>query len=396
MVILGLQGSFGIFFKPIAEDMGWSRAVTSGAFSFSQIIYGISGIIIGVLSDRFGPRVAVTVCGLFSVLGCLLMSQVHSIWQIYLFFGVLIGVGNSVYVPLLSTISKWFVQRRSMMSGIAFAGAGFGNLILPLLVNWLISSYSWRLAYIVMGFIILVFCVSAAQFLKRSPNQMGQAAYGSDEAAKEEMKSDRSSFSFKEAMHTRQFWLFGFAFLCFGFCFASLQLHIVPYATDLGISATGAATILAFMGAITIIGQIGWGSIGDKIGYKKAFLIGMVFVVLAVLTVLLARELWVFLVFAVFLGLAFGDSGTQQSPITAWLFGLSSHGVILGFFAFSFTVGAAIGPIVFGYIYDVTGSYQYAFWIAGIVSIITVILTTLIKKTDNPAKFEIPNSKLVP
>jgi len=100
---------------------------------------------------------------------------------------------------------------------------------------------------------------------------------------------------------------------------------------------------------------------------------------LSVLIILFARQLGYLLVFAAVLGLAFGDCATQESPIVAWLFGLSSHGTILGVCAFSWTVGGAVGPLVFGAIYDAQGSYQYAFWIAGILSITAVIMAYLLK-----------------
>jgi MFS family permease len=158
-------------------------------------------------------------------------------------------------------------------------------------------------------------------------------------------------------------------------------VHIAPYATDIGISAAGAATILSILGGATIVGQIGLGSIGDRIGYKRAFLIGLVCVVVAALTLMLARQLWAFYLSAIFLGLAFGNCSTQESPMTAWLYGLTSHGIILGIFACSFTIGAAIGPLTFGYIFDVTGSYRYALWITSVLSIATVILTLFIKNT---------------
>ena len=96
MVVLGLQTSFGIFFKPIIDAMGWSRAVTSGAFSLSQVAGGVACIVIGGLNDRFGPRVAVTLCGMLSVLGYLLMSQIQAVWQLYLYYGILIGVGVGI------------------------------------------------------------------------------------------------------------------------------------------------------------------------------------------------------------------------------------------------------------------------------------------------------------
>ena len=98
MAILGLQTAFGIFFKPIIEIQGWSRAITSGAFSLSQIAGGVSCIVIGGLNDKYGPRISVALCGLLSVIGYLLIAQIHEIWQLYLYYGILIGVGVGVFV----------------------------------------------------------------------------------------------------------------------------------------------------------------------------------------------------------------------------------------------------------------------------------------------------------
>jgi MFS family permease len=380
MVILGLQASFGIFFKPIIDALGWTRAVTSGAFSLSQIAGGISCIMIGGLNDRFGPRVSVTLCCIISVLGYLLISQIQAIWQLYLYYGILIGVGVGVFVPILSTIARWFFQRRSMMSGIAFAGTGFGILIFPPLVNWLLSAYGWHLTFIVLAIIIFVVSIFSAILLKSDPSKVGQVGYGENNAKVKGVNLGNKSFTLNEAILTKQFWLFCVALLGYGFCFFSLDVHIAPYATDVGISSTGAATILSILGGATIVGQIGMGSIGDKIGYKRAFLVGIVCIIVAIFTLMVARQLWVFYLSAIFLGLAFGNCSTQESPIAAWLFGLASHGIILGIFACSFTIGAAIGPLVLGYMYDVTGNYKYAFWIAAALAIATVILTAYIKQ----------------
>ena len=379
MVILGLQTSFGVFFKPIIDSLGWTRAITSGAFSLSQIAGGISCIIIGGLNDRFGPRVSVTLCCILSVLGYLLLSQIQSVWQLYLYYGILIGVGIGVFVPTLSTIAKWFFQRRSLMSGIAFAGTGFGVLIFPPFVNWLLSAYSWHFTFIVLAIIIFVVSIFSALLLKGDPGKVGQKAYGEDTAGANVVNTGNKSFTLKEAMQTRQFWLFCIALLGYGFCFFSLDVHIAPYAEDAGISSIGAATILSILGGATIVGQIGMGSIGDKIGYKRAFLVGIICIVVAIFILIVSRQLWAFYLSAIFLGLAFGNCSTQESPIAAWLFGLRSHGIILGICACSFTIGAAIGPWVLGYMFDVTGNYQYAFWIVGALAIVTVILTASIK-----------------
>ena len=379
MLTMGMQLVFGIFFKPIIEELEWTRTVTSGAFSLSVIISGLLGIVMGGLNDRFGPRIVITLCGLLAALGFMLMSQTQTVWQLYLFFGVMIGAGSNTYVPLLSTIARWFVRRRSMMTGIAFAGSGVGMLILPLVINQLISAYDWRVSCLILGVIILVVVVVTAQFLKREPGQVGQAAYGESNTAQEGWNFRTKDYSFKEAMHTKPFWLFCATLVCYGFSFSSIQVHIVPYATDLGISVTTAAAILATIGGATIIGQLGLGSAGDKLGYKRTFFIGIVLVALAVFTLMPARELWTFFLLAAFMGLGFGNCGTQEPPIAAWLFGLASHGLILGFFAFSFTIGAAIGPLVFGYIFDATGNYQSAFLVCAAISIVAIILTIFLK-----------------
>ncbi len=380
MAILGLHTSFGIFFKPIIAELGWTRAVTSGAYSLSQIMHGVLGVAMGWLNDRAGPRVVISLCGLLSAMGYMLMSQVEAVWQIYLFYGILIGSGSSVFVPLLSTVARWFVLRRSMMTGVVIAGVGVGMLVLPPLLNQLIVAYNWRVTFFMLGAIILVVVVVVAQFLKRDPAKVGQGAYGAGSGIGEGMRAAGRDFSLREAVRNRQYWLFCATLFCYGFCVFSIQVHIAPYATDIGISAATASIILATIGGATVIGQVGLGSAGDRIGYRQAFLIGIILIVLAVLTLILAREIWAFFLFAFLLGLAFGDCSTQESPITAWLFGLASHGLILGFFGFGFTAGAAMGPWIFGYIFDVTGKYQSAFILCAVLAVAAVILTVLLKR----------------
>jgi MFS family permease len=381
MMVLGLHSSFGIFIKPMLVDFQWTRAVIAGAFSLSQVTHGLFGIAMGGLNDRFGPRVAMTICGLFSGIGYLMMSQVNSVWQLYLFYGAIIGVGSGVFVPLLSTVARWFVQRRSMMTGIVLAGIGVGMLILPPIINRLISAYDWRATFSILGATIMIIVVVTAQFLKRDPSQAGQVAYGEDNTLKKDVKAGTKAFSLKGAVITRQFWMLFTILICYGYCFFSIQVHIAPYVTDLGISTSSAAAILATTGGATIIGQTALGSSGDKIGNRQAFLIGIILMALAGFGLMIARELWAFYLIAIILGLAFGDCGTQESPLVAWLFGLASHGLIFGFMGFGFTLGAAIGPVITGHIFDITGSYWLAFLICTTLAIVATVLTIFLRST---------------
>src|SRR4030042_483555 len=174
MISFGLMDSFGVFVKPLLEEFGWARATTSAAYSLSFLIFGFVGILMGALTDRFGPRVILTSCGLCLGLGYLLMSQVNSLWQLYLFEGIIIGIGMSaLYAPILSLIARWFIQRRGLMTGIVLAGLGIGQLVAPPVISRLIFTYDWRLSYIFVGGAALLVMVIATQFLKRDPSVIG-------------------------------------------------------------------------------------------------------------------------------------------------------------------------------------------------------------------------------
>ena len=379
VVVYGVHYAFGVFFKPVLTDLGWTRAMTSGAFSLSWFVHGLLGIVMGGLNDKLGPRIVLTICGFLFGLGYVLMSQVGAVWQLYLFYGVIIGTGlGGVFVPLTSTIARWFVARRSMMTGIAAAGIGIGTLVAPLAANWLISAYDWRLSYIILGIVVFVVVVSAAQFLKRDPARVGRRPYG-ENSGERESKSATEGLSLKEAVYTRQFWLAFIMFFCFGFGLYAIVVHIAPHATDLGISTTVAASILAAVGAASIVGKVVFGYVADRIGNRQVYVIGFILLSASLFWLVPATEVWGLYLFAVVFGLAYGGLSSSQPPLVAWLFGIRSHGLIYGVSSNGFTLGGAIGPFLVGYIFDVTASYQSAFWVCAAIAIIGLILTLVLR-----------------
>jgi MFS family permease len=374
--------SFGVFFNPLLEEFGWNRAVTSGAFSLSMFIYGVLGIVVGALNDRFGPRVVLTFCGILLGLGFLLMSQISALWQLYLFWGVIIGIGMSgVWVPLLSTVAKWFDKRRTLMTGIVIAGLGIGGLIGPPLISRLIATYDWLLSLIIVGIAVLLFVVIATQFLKRGPTQMRQLPEGESGGNLQAAKSITNSFSFKEAVKTTQFWIVFGMFFCYGFGTYAIVVHIVQHAIDLKISPVSAANILAARGAVVILGNYILGALADRVGNRQIYIIGFIMMSAALLWLSLADKEWMLYLFIVVAGFASGGMGASESPLTARLFGISSHGLIYGVVHVGFTIGAAAGPFITGYIFDLTGGYQPAFLTCAAFGIIGLILTVILRPT---------------
>jgi MFS family permease len=379
-MIFGSYNSFGIFFEPVLTDFNWTRTIISGGFSLSWIMQGLLGIAMGRLTDRFGPRVVLTISGFLVGLGYLLMSQIGAVWQLYLFYGVIIGSGmGGTWVPIVSTVARWFAKRRSLMTGIVLSGVSIGTLIGAPVASRLISTYDWRMSYIVVGGIVLVVVVLAAQFLRRDSTQARQKPYRGSEGETQEPISETHSFSLREAVRTRQFWLTSGMFFCFGFCVYTIIAHIVLHVIGLGISSTSAANILATAGGLSIAGRIVLGSVGDRFGNRQVFIIGFVLMAATLFSLVPAKEVWGLYLFAVVFGFAFGGCATSESPLVAGLFGLSSHGLILGVInLLGFTFGAAVGPLIGGYIFDMTNSYQLAFIICGAVSVVGLILTVLL------------------
>ena len=267
------------------------------------------------------------------------------------------------------------------MTGIVLSGTGIGALVGPPLANWFISIYDWRISYIIIGSIALVVIVLASQLLRRDPARMGLVPYGENKGGGQESKLGTEGFSLKEAVHTAQFWLVFAMFVCFGFSLFVVAVHIVPHAIELGISTAAAASILAAIGGMAIVGRLVLGSAADRIGNKQAFIIGFILMSAALFWLVPAKEVWRLYLFAIVFGFAHGGMGAQESPLLAGLFGLRSHGSIFGVAGVGFTIGAALGPVVAGYIFDVTYSYQLAFLISAAVIVVGLVLTAAIRPT---------------
>jgi MFS family permease len=335
------------------------------------------------LNDRLGPRVIAMVCALLAGLGYFMMSQVQSVWGLYFFYGVLIGASISVFPPLLSTVARWFVSRRTLMTGVIVGGGGLGGFIGPVISNWLISSYNWRQAYVILGIAIFIIVMVAAQFLKYSPSKINQKPYGFDEINNLAREKALDWLSRKSALRTRQFWLIILSFFCFGWCVNVITLHTAPHVSDIGMSAGTAASVLAAISGTSIIGRTGFASLGDKFGNKNCFIVTYLLMTISLFWLVGINELWMLYSFAVVFGLAYGSGFTQGSPLAANIFGLKLHSFVIGIMYFGQMIGAAIGTFLSGYLFDISGNYQWAFIICGILAVVALAATIVLKPINN-------------
>jgi len=377
---IGFYFSYGVFFLPLNAEFGWSRTTISGASSLAFILMGLFGILVGRLNDRIGPRIMMTISGCIFGLGLLLMSGITAVWQLYLFYGVCIGIGlGAIDVIPLSTTARWFVRNRGTMTGIVKVGTGAGQFAVPLMASFLITAFGWRNSYMIMGAAVLLLLVSIGQFLRRDPGQMGFPPDDEKKTLKGKIYSTRIDLSFDEALRTRQFWTICFANLTAVFCLLSIMVHIVPYAQDLGASTQRAAGVLATIGGVSIFGRFACGIAVDRIGTRVIMMISFVLLICGLLWLQVARELWMLYLFAVVYGIAHGGIFTAISPMVAEYFGITSHGVLFGIVAFSGTLGGSFGPFLTGYIFDITSGYAPAFWLFTLTSALSLVMIISLK-----------------
>ena len=377
---VGTLVTYGVFFNSFVEELQWSRAVISGASSLALFLSGLFAMLVGRLTDRYGPRLLMSLSAVLIGLGHVLMAGIEDVWQLYLFYGIVFGVGlSAVDVIALSTTARWFTRSRGMMTGIVKVGTGAGQLCVPLAASFLITAYGWRRSYVILGLGASLVLFLIAQVLERDPHSgKGKPAVPGAEGSAD-IAGDCEGLSVAEALRTVQLWiLFAMTFLI-EFGLFIIIVHIVPHACDIGLTPTKAAGVLSMIGAVSMIGRFASGAAIDRTGSRAIMIVCFIILFVSVLWLQIASSLWMLYLFASVYGLAHGSFFTAISPIVAETFGIRAHGALFGIIVFAGTTGGAAGPITAGYVFDQTGSYAMVFWFIVLLSILGLVLITMIK-----------------
>lgn len=363
--------AFGVFFNPLMEEFGWSRAAIAGASSTAFFSMGLFGVVIGRLNDRFGPRHLMSVTALLLGLGCILMARLSTLWDLYLFFGIVFGMGlSSIDVIALTTIARWFSHRRGFMTGIAKVGTGAGQFAIPLIASWLIVRYGWRWSFVFIGIGISLVLLLLAQFLRRDPEALApKQPRNASEPRRPDSPTDLG-LPLPQALRSIQLWTICLANLFLVFCLMIIMLHIVPHARDLEIPPLQAAGVLSTIGAVSMLGRFSSGLAIDRYGSKAVMGVCFILLLSAIGWLQMAHRSWMLYLFAVVYGLAHGGFFTAISPLVAEWFGIGSHGTLIGIVVCFGTTGGAVGPLLAGYLFDVSGSYQSTFRIVTVMALV--------------------------
>jgi MFS family permease len=383
---IGIRFSFGVFFKSLEAEFELGRAATSSIFSVYMICYATAAFVTGWALDRYGPKLVVLSMGLLTTFSLVITSQITALWQLYLTYSILLAFGGGGIVPvLMSTISRWFVKKRGFALGIASTGMGLGPLIMAPVATYLISNLSWRGSYTVVGIFTLFVVISLSMLLRKSPSDIGALPDGVIKEIGDVKKPSEvdglsvTSISFKEAVGTKNLWLL----LASGFLWASnlnlVMIHVVPHAIDMGISTMQASTILSVLSGTSILARMLVGRISDTVGRRLPAIATALLGAGALAWLLWADALWMFYLFAVACGIAWGGVSVTVWSLVGDIFHGRNLGVIVGTVEFGFAAGSAIGPAVGGVLFDVTGNYTLAFMIGAATLILLSLFISRVK-----------------
>ena len=382
--------TFGVFLQPLTAEFGWERGALSGVFSIQMLLIGILSIFVGRLIDKYGPRIFVTLGGLLTSVGFLLMSQVNSLWQVYLNWGLIMGIGGGCfYIANISTIPKWFARRTGLAVGITVAGMGLGAIVSPPLIQWLIAIYGWQRPFIILGIALFVIVVPLAQFMRHSPQRMGIKPYGDVEDTLGDtlpLLPAAARISFTQAVKTSRFWFFGLVIFCACFCVQVIIVHVVPYAVDVGVPALVAAGVLSIAAGSSVVGRLTIGLIADRVGGRLALSFCVIWITLSLICLFFVHDAWMFYMFAVIFGFGYGGMILLVTIVTVELYGLSSLGMMLGILSSYDTAGGILGPPLAGSIFDATGSYSLALLVCVILGVLAIILSLVLLKNKELAR----------
>lgn len=350
--VIGLLFSFGLVFKVFEAEFGWSRTLLSACSALAFLVMGVLAMAGGRLSDRFGPTRVLSVTGVLYGLGYVLMSQVSAPWQMFVIFGLFLGLGMSTHdVVTLSTIARWFENRRGIMTGVVKVGTAFGQMAMPPIVAFLILTLGWRSATVAMGIGAAILLLIAALSMSRPP-----------EPVRGPSDAPPAGLSFAQARGSRLFWTLCAIQFLFFLSLMTVPLHLAVHGMDLGMTAPKAAVLLSVIGAASVAGRLIVGGLVDRIGGKNAFLLCFGALICGLAGFLLTQmHVLLFCVVAIY-GFGHGGFFTVVSPTVAEYFGMRAHGAVFGTVLFFGTVGGSVGPILAGLAFDVTGSYQIAFF----------------------------------
>jgi len=346
-----------VFLKPISEDTGWSTTGISFSMTVAFLMMGAAGFGWGALSDKIGARPVLLMGNALLGLGLIMASRSQSVLEFQIWYGAVIGIaGGSFFPPLIATTVGWFEKHRSLAVSLVSVGIGVAPMTVAPFSRWLISTYEWREAQLIIGVAVMALLIPMALLIRRPPAVPVDVA-DTQQPMAAAPQPEQPSLTVGQALRTPQFIVLALVFFACCACHSGPIFHTVSFAQLCGIAPAFAVTIYSVEGVGGLFGRVVLGLAGDKFGVKPTLIVGLLIQAVGAGAYLYAANLEYFYVVAFIFGFAYGGVMPLYAVLARDYFGPNIMGAVFGAAAMVSSLGMALGPAIGGWIYDTWNAY---------------------------------------
>jgi MFS family permease len=354
-----------IFLAALLKGFGWSHARAGAIIGGLSLAIGVSAPVAGWLLDRIEARFVMGSGALIAVMGLIGAANSHSFGTLLPSVVVLgVGLGASTWLAASLVIVNWFPDRRGLALGLVTFGMESGGMAMTFAVGNIIAAYGWRMGYFtvaVPGFLVVV----PLLWLVVRTRPAGQKP-----ASVAEQADMLPGLEVNQALRTRAFWMLVIAEISFGLAVGGTFHHLVAYLEGLNYSLHAATLVVSIVLGMAAAGKVAMGALGDRIGGKNALGVGFALIAVGVIMLLNAQQTGMLVAWLVLAGIA-GASPVALVPlVAAETLGLKRFGSLFGWLGFTLTLGLFVGPLLVGWMTDMTGSYTAGFELCVLISLL--------------------------
>ena len=398
IVFMMMMLSFALFLPSWVQEFSWSRGDMSMAQAVGLILSGLTAPMVGIFIMKKGVKTAIILGNLLSIAGLIMVSFQQHIWQLFVGYGVLVGLGMSLggMLASMTVINNWFIIKRPVALSISMAAMGFGGVVFNPLLMTLIDSIGWRNTYLAIAAAAILFCVILpALLVVNKPEDLGQVPDGPDSLTAQKDESTHSvpknlyktpvDFTAKEAMLTRTMCLL-IGYVVVQFTAMQIMLsHQISFLIDIGFTGTSAAFVGGFFGFMTGTSQLGVGFLGLKIKMHSLAVASVFFGIAGLIIILFAHTMSIVILCNVLMGIGFGIQTIALGNLIPDYFGRTEFPKMMGYTMPFTIVFSAVGSPAAGYIREATGSYIPAFQFAIAALVLGFIFIVFAKPPIHPS-----------
>jgi len=381
MSLTVFQG-LGTILVALERQFGWSRTALSGAFSLARVEGAILGPVEGFLVDRVGTRKMVFIGYILMGLGFLWLGQVETLWAFYASFMIItLGSGLGGWLAIIAMVNNWFTRKRTFAMASAMSGIHFGGLLVPLLALG-IEAFEFSGAATIIGVILLIVVGPAAKVIRNHPEDMGLQPDGDLEnlSGSAPTEDEEPDFTAAQALRTPAFWILTVMQVASSVAIVTLALHLVPKLTDMGMTLSGAGTVVLTYTIVALPSQFLSGYFADRLPKTLMIAVFLAIQGIALTIIAFADTVLLAYIFALLYGIGFGGRNPLTTAIRGEYFGRKAFATIMGISQFPMNIGMIGAPLFAGYMFDTTNSYVIPFSVFAILTFFGAFLMLFVRK----------------